>query len=186
MNKRDIGRTFFHLISLLSRLRLEIEQLEIFGRGHPRFGQFSNLKNVASQPLLLHAPCLISFLKTHPATLLYRDSLLHHHPIWEWETLGDLIFGIVKPPYVLEKGFYTLPGAPHIVFSFETNHWTNRSTKRIIMGLNSLTGLGAPPGDKATLWPLSLLFFTKICDKSIQHERKNLITIEALEICSSW
>ena len=48
------------------------------------------------------------------------------------------------PPYVLEKGLYTLPGAPHIAFSFETNHWTNRSTKRIITGLSPPTGLGAP------------------------------------------
>ena len=97
-NKRYIGGTIFHLISLLSGVRLEIEQFGIFGRGHPPFGKFSNLKSVASQPLLLHAPRLISFLTIHHSTLLYHDSLLHHHPIWEWETLGGLIFGIGKFP----------------------------------------------------------------------------------------
>jgi hypothetical protein len=40
------------------------------------------------------------------------------------------------PNYHTKDGIMFLPGATHIIFSTETNHWINKITKRVISGLN--------------------------------------------------
>lgn len=52
---------------------------------------------------------------------IYRDKVRYSQP----------------PAYLIENGIMYLPGAPHIIFSNETDHWINRVTKRIISGLSA-------------------------------------------------
>jgi len=49
----------------------------------------------------------------------------------------DKVRNSPPPSYIVEHGIMHLPGAPHIIFSNETDHWVNRITKRIISGLNA-------------------------------------------------
>lgn len=55
---------------------------------------------------------------------IYRDKVLRSTP----------------PTYLTQDNVMYLPGAPHIIFSVETNHWINKITKRIISGLNRPQG----------------------------------------------
>jgi hypothetical protein len=52
---------------------------------------------------------------------IYRDKVRYSQP----------------PAYLIKNGIMYLPGAPHIIFSTETDHWINRVTKRIISGLSA-------------------------------------------------
>jgi hypothetical protein len=52
---------------------------------------------------------------------IYRDKVRYSQP----------------PACLIENGIMYLPGAPHIIFSNETDHWINRVTKRIISGLSA-------------------------------------------------
>jgi hypothetical protein len=53
------------------------------------------------------------------------------------QSYRDKVRNSVSPAYLIENGVMYLPGAPHIIYSTETNHWINRVTKRIISGLNA-------------------------------------------------
>jgi len=57
----------------------------------------------------------------------------------------DLVDGHAIDQYNSPLHYITLPGAHHIIFSPETNHWINKATKRIVSGLSSPSPPQNPP-----------------------------------------
>jgi hypothetical protein len=57
----------------------------------------------------------------------------------------DLVDGHAIDLYNSPLHYITLPGAHHIIFSPETNHWINKATKRIVSGLSSPSPPQNPP-----------------------------------------
>jgi len=57
----------------------------------------------------------------------------------------DKVKTSLPPAFMISNGCITLPGAHHIIFSPETNHWINKATKRIVSGLNIPSPPQNPP-----------------------------------------